>query len=374
MLKLSQTDVERLLNESSGEIRADLATKVAGLYPGELRPTERALAEEIFRTMLEDIDVQVRAALAETLQHNPYIPHEIAVALAKDVEEVAVPMLNMSLVLSDDDLIEIVRSRPLTHQLAIAGRRDVSGDVADALIDSGNDAVIVTLLRNESAEFDEPRYGRVIDIFSGKELVMDAMAERPELPVAIVERLTNLVSEHLRLSLILDRGLPAELAEPIVLQARDRVTMEMLPAEIDPAEVEELVAGLHSRGRLTASLILRAFCEGDFVFATAALAKRAGVPVQNAWTLLHDENATGIAPLCQKAGLSDSLRDIAYLSVSLARSIEAASELEARFQYRGKLVKQFSSSWPDLNADADIETLIAHLVAAGVANETSAAA
>jgi len=374
MLKLTQTDVERLLNERSGEIRADLASKVAGLYPGELRPTERALAEEIFRTMLQDIDVHVRAALAETLQNNPYVPHEIALALAKDVEEVAVPMLHLSMVLNDDDLIEIVRSRPVTHQLAVAGRNDISGDVADALIETGNDAVVVTLLRNEGASFDEPRYGKVIDMFSGKEMVMDAMVERPELPRGIVERLVTLVSEHLRLTLILDRGLPAELAEPIVLQARDRVTMELWPDRFDPAEVSSLVEELQSRGRLTPSLILRALCEGDFVFATAAMAQRAGLPVENAWSLLHDENELGMTPLCDKAGLSEGLRDMAYLAVRLARGIEASSELEARFSYRTKLVKQFSSSWPDLEADADVETLIAHLIAAGVANDSTAAA
>ena len=47
--------------------------------------------------------------------------------MARDVEAVALPVLGASSVLTDDDLIELVRTGTAAKQTAIAGRPDNSG-------------------------------------------------------------------------------------------------------------------------------------------------------------------------------------------------------------------------------------------------------
>ncbi|HYD30381.1 MAG TPA: hypothetical protein VEB64_05925, partial [Azospirillaceae bacterium] len=58
--QLTAADVARLLADPSPETRADMAAKVAGQLDREtLSPAERAIAEEIIRTMAEDAVVRV---------------------------------------------------------------------------------------------------------------------------------------------------------------------------------------------------------------------------------------------------------------------------------------------------------------------------
>ena len=52
----------------------------------------------------------VRDALSENLKENPNVPHEVALSLAQDVDQVSLPVLQYSEILSDQDLTEVDRS------------------------------------------------------------------------------------------------------------------------------------------------------------------------------------------------------------------------------------------------------------------------
>src|SRR3546814_15651310 len=100
---------------------------------------ERTLAEDIFRRLVADAEVLVRQALAANLKTTADLPHDLAVALARDVDSVSLPVLKYSEVLTDDDLIEIVRIENAAAQpVPIAPRRSVSTALADALLSPGH--------------------------------------------------------------------------------------------------------------------------------------------------------------------------------------------------------------------------------------------
>ena len=99
--------------EPSPDVRAELAGKVAAdLSANGLTPTEVRLAQDIVRALARDVEEAVRASLSRALRHSPNLPRDVARKLANDVEFVALPMLANSLVLTDEDLIEIVRAGP----------------------------------------------------------------------------------------------------------------------------------------------------------------------------------------------------------------------------------------------------------------------
>jgi len=120
-----------------------------------LSDTERQLAEEIFLIMVKDAEVRVREALAQNLKESPNIPHDVAVILAQDVKQVALPVLKISDVLTDDDLIAIISSQSPEKQVAIAKRSTVSENVSDALVETGNEDAVTNLVSNEGAEISE---------------------------------------------------------------------------------------------------------------------------------------------------------------------------------------------------------------------------
>jgi len=153
---LTKADVERLISDPTSEARVDTAAKVAREF-GEknLSKKERKLAEEIFRVLVKDAEVRVREALSVRLKHADDLPHDVALSLAKDVDSVALPILRFSEVLSDEDLIEIIRESEPAKQETIAQRDKVSAGVADALIDSENDQAVARLVANQGAELND---------------------------------------------------------------------------------------------------------------------------------------------------------------------------------------------------------------------------
>ncbi|MEI6987049.1 MAG: DUF2336 domain-containing protein, partial [Rhodospirillaceae bacterium] len=124
---LTKDDVVKLMTDPSPEHRAKLAGKVAHQFDNKaLNAAERKLAEEIIRIMTKDAVVRVRQSLAENLKNSSDLPRDLALTMARDVEEVAMPILSMSVVLNDADLVEIIRTGSPAKQTAIAGRPMVS--------------------------------------------------------------------------------------------------------------------------------------------------------------------------------------------------------------------------------------------------------
>ena len=67
---LTQRDVSRLLAEPSPDVRAEIAEKVsATLSEATIAPEEIALAQDIVRILARDVEVRVRASVAQNLRH-----------------------------------------------------------------------------------------------------------------------------------------------------------------------------------------------------------------------------------------------------------------------------------------------------------------
>ena len=87
IVNLTKRDVEQLLTNPSPEARADTARKIAEDFQDEaFSPEQREMALQIFEIMAKDAEIRVRMALSEHLKECPDIPHDIAMALAQDVE------------------------------------------------------------------------------------------------------------------------------------------------------------------------------------------------------------------------------------------------------------------------------------------------
>ena len=162
---LTEADVKRLIADPSGETRAETAAKVASAFEtGGLSDAERGLAEQIFRVLARDAEVKVRAALSSHLKASDQLPHDVAMQMAKDVEQVSLPVLEFSKVLSDEDLVAIVRSAGAEKQTAVANRATVSGVVANALIDHGKaPTVVAALAANKGAQLGEKEVNKILE-------------------------------------------------------------------------------------------------------------------------------------------------------------------------------------------------------------------
>src|SRR5512146_225821 len=103
-----------LADDHDEEVRAELARKIGRLLPGvppDASEKMRALTVETLERLAQDQLPRVRRILAEEIKSLDCVPKHVIDMLARDVEEeVAVPILEYSPLLSDADLIEIIAS------------------------------------------------------------------------------------------------------------------------------------------------------------------------------------------------------------------------------------------------------------------------
>lgn len=320
---LSKTDVLKLLAEPSAENRAEAARKVGSYYTANSpKGKERELAEDIFRALAHDAETRVRKALSETLRENPEIPHDVAKTLAMDVNEVALPMIEFSSVLEEGDLLDIIGAEDETRQIAVARRAVVSETISDALAEAGSETVVSTLVANEGAVIREATFERVLDRFPGSDAVKTPLVQRGELPLAVAERLVTMVTESLRNHLVTHHELSPSVATDLLIESRERATVSLLSPGSKATDVMGLINSLQEHGRLTPTLIIRALCMGDMTFFEAALAKRADIPVANAWKLVHDKGDLGLERLFEKARMPKAFLRVARIGADIAAEMQ----------------------------------------------------
>lgn len=349
--RLSKTDVEKLMANPSPDTRAETSAKIAAQFSaGDLSANERKIAEDIFRALVKDVEVRVREALSAHLKASPDLPHDVAVSLARDVDSVALPMLKFSEVLTDEDLIEIVRSPSAAKQVAIAQRPKVSAKVADALIDTGNESAVARLVANDGADLTENALGRVMAEYESSVPVSDSLARRPNLPAKISAQLVEIVTERLQDYLLSKHEVPFDVATNLILQARERATMSLVDYGSTDVELDNLIDQLHRKRRLTASLLLRALCMGDMSFFERAMARLASVPVQNARILIHDQGPLGLESIYLKAKLPKRLFAAFRAGVDLSGETDYDAGPNDRQRFVERLLERVLTQFEDPSA------------------------
>jgi uncharacterized protein (DUF2336 family) len=355
---LTVDDVKRLLDDPSSENRFNTAQKIAhGYSDGLLSDDERQIAEDIFSVMVHDAELRVREALSANLKSCPFLSHDIARALAEDVETVALPVLQFSEVLTDEDLIDIVRTHGPSKQIAVAKRTKVSENVSDALVDAGDEQVVTTLVANDGARIAEPSLQKVLDGFGDNEALSDLMAKRASLPVRVTERLVSLVTDTMRAHIIENHELEPDQVSDLVLQTREKATLGILSDKSDDLAVRELVVQLFRAGRLTPTIMLRALCMGDMRFFEAAVAVLSKVPLTNVRVLLHDEGDLGLGSILRKAGIPQQLHPVIGIAIEVSHETDYDGEENDRERFRRRMIERILTQVENPGMDMDASNI-----------------
>lgn len=147
-----------LARDKSAASRESLSDVIADLFHGRshvLTKSERVLMHAMLHALIDDVERAVRSGLRNHLGALSDVPRASISSLAASDELVAHAILIESGVLSDQELIEIIRHRALQYQLSQARRRGISDRIGDYLAASGHDDIVSDLMSNSTmpAEF-----------------------------------------------------------------------------------------------------------------------------------------------------------------------------------------------------------------------------
>jgi uncharacterized protein (DUF2336 family) len=328
----SHSDVDDLRANPASSKRAEIAGRLGAAIDAQLLSEgELRLAHDIVAILARDVAVEVRGALASALRGSTRLPRSVAATLASDVDSVALPILASSLMLTNEDLVGIVRRGSAAAQAAIAGRPGVAEPVSAALVRHGDEGAVSTLMRNPTSQIGDASYGEALDRFAGSEAVTSGMAQRPQLPPRVAERLVTLVSDELQHYLIAHHNVPVPVAKDLMLRSRECAVLRV-SAGLGGSHVETFAAQVGARDRLTPTLLLRALCTGHRAFFEAGMARLGSIPVANARTLIRDPGTSAFAALYRSSGLPANLLPVfrAVIEATGAPQARATQDLRKR--------------------------------------------
>lgn len=356
--RLNETDVRRLVRGETVEDRALAARKICHrIDTANLTEVERAAAHDILELIARDAAELVRRALAVTLRQSPNLPHDLAVRLAADVDSVAAPVLLSSPMLTDEDLIEVLRTASSAKLCAVAARDQVSAIVVHEILDSTDEKAVGIAASNDGADFDEAAYQRAFSEFCENQPVMDAFVARSHLPLDITERLISHISDQALARLVKTHALPPQLAVEIAEGARERATVDLVDQAGLAHNPKHFVQQLRMNSRLTPSLVLRALFRGHVVFVEHAFAELSGLPHAKAWLLVHDAGPLGLRAIYDRTGMPPRLYPAIRAGLDVYHSTEMPHDGEGREHFRRVLAERAITRFQGI-PDEDLDYML----------------
>ncbi|HTS40465.1 MAG TPA: DUF2336 domain-containing protein, partial [Xanthobacteraceae bacterium] len=168
----------------------------AFLY-SDLTPDDRGAAEGAMLMLLDDPSPLVRRALADALAASPNAPPAIIFALAADQPSIAAPVLALSPLFVDADLVDAAATGGPEIQAAVASRAGLPRSVAAAIAEVGSAESCLLLLENHAADLAPLSMDRIVERFGHLAAIREALLTRADLPAATRQTLVAKLSETL---------------------------------------------------------------------------------------------------------------------------------------------------------------------------------
>lgn len=303
---LSADELFELARNKTKEGRESLFAMVSDLFFDEdrvLSDRERALMGEILRRLVHAVEMSVRRNLSMRMAERTDAPHDLIVDLANDDIEVAHPILLRSDVLQDADLIEVIRHRTMEHQLSVAARRSVSEEVAEVLVDTGNEDVIATLLHNNGAGLSREVMEYLVGESKRVDRYQNPLVQRSDLPPDLAQRMYWWVTAALRKHIVENFTIDATDLDAALDEATEGALKKEAKAVEKPDEAESLIDRLVDLGELTPGLLVRSLGQGEVALFETGLARLAGLRRQLVRRILYEPGGEGLAILCRALGI-----------------------------------------------------------------------
>jgi len=314
----------KLARDGSEDVRAGLAGKVQRLLP-DLPPGEQDAARgrvmQTLEVLAKDAATRIRVVVAETLKDVADAPPELVRQLAADAElAVASPVLQFSPLLTDADLLEIIRGKHAEGALsAVARRSNVTEAISDAIVAVDDIDAVTTLLGNPSAQIREETLDLIVDRAPARTSWHGPLVDRPSLPNGAAIKIAAFVAEALSQRLAARPDLDTATRDAVTAEVRKRLA-EAAGGGADARKrpvadpnwadgpgggetVADKVRRLKREKKLDDAAVTAAAQEGEKLFVKLALAELGGLRAEAIDKILTARSAKGIIACCWRAKL-----------------------------------------------------------------------
>lgn len=303
---VSLLNLNKLAAEKSAESRRIILTQVADLFLDHKPASGTELHNDfdhVMQSLCEAVSEQLRAQIAHKLAYATDGPRGLLLMLATDAIEVAAPILQNSVALTDEDLIDIVGRKGAEHASAVAGRQTLSPAVSNAIAKTGHDGALARVLTNTGANIDRQTFEIAALRAEDNLSLQDALVSRHNTPLDLLADLIPVVERVVREQIIAR----FEKVDERVLEAAMTASHERLfrrfAEEKALDEARQRLSAKQQRRPLDGALLVSLLKDKYFDEFLIAFSEMASVTHQTAKRALAHSSPDGVALLCKAAGL-----------------------------------------------------------------------
>lgn len=274
---------------------------------GSMTERERSLMFDILGHLVHETEMSVRRTVSSCLAELPDAPRDLIRLLANDNIEIAYPLLTGSGVLQDEDLVEIIRHRTQEHQLAVSIRQNLNEDVAEALVETGNESVIRSLLKNTDAKISRATMEYLVEQSQRVDSFQEPILRRRDVDPELVKRMFTWVSTVLRQVIVDDWEFDVSTIDGLLERATVR---EVQGAAYDARELsksQQLANNLKSVGKMTPETMLKVLREGEVALFIAMFTKFTGLDETFGRRMLFEHDGNALAITCKAGGIGKAI-------------------------------------------------------------------
>ncbi|MDX1926112.1 MAG: DUF2336 domain-containing protein [Pirellulaceae bacterium] len=278
----------------------------------------RQAAEALARALAADASERVRYELSLAVRQTKFLPRDIALKIAHDIDSVACPFLEVTEVFSEEDWRQLVLTISRTALLSVARRASMPETLAVAVAEIGDTEVAETLVGNKAAPMTEPVCSKIISRFGTVQSVLTKMAGRDDLVAEVVVALTNKITGAVREKMFKRYNMP-DRTEAIGAEAATNALLALVRDTPDDG-LAALVQSLSKEGKLADLLLLRAICAGHLRFVATAIATRIKSDSEHVEHILRHSSLRNVAELFTVAHIPKVLHADFWTAISSIRT------------------------------------------------------
>jgi len=295
-----------LAKDSEPLARAELTSAISELLEMELSPKESELIADVLIGLMRQAELDLRAALAERLALIDSTPLRLILKLANDEIEVAGPVLSQSAVLSDLDLIYIIKSKGPEYWQAIARREDMSNQLMNLLADAHDIDTAIVLAENEKITLTEHALTTLSDLAQNSDALALPLLRRDDVDKNIARALFKYVGKDLKDLIREEYGI----SEGSIIDSVDEVILDLVEATEAVNEFAPTISMLKvadrykEKGLLTMKLMLGALRRGQIPGFIAQFSKYTGLSSMTTLEIMSQSSGQGLAVACKAFEIS----------------------------------------------------------------------
>jgi uncharacterized protein (DUF2336 family) len=320
--------------------RSELAGIMSDLLKIKLSNTELELVTDVLIGILRQAERELRRAVAERLSVMEEIPLRMVLSLANDEIEVADPVLRRSRVLSDIDLIYIVKSQGVEHGRSIATRPNLSEPLINILLENKDIPTAISLTENKAITFDDITLEKFVEMAKTSAELAKPLVLREELSKDMLELVYSFVGDDIKEHLASEAE---DTAKESVLQVVDSVVEglsrnmdgDLTPSRHLMAHAELLL----EKESLTPSLMIENLRRGQMAEFIAMFSVYCSLPKSITLQILKQNHGQGLAVACKAEKLQKADFVNIYLMTARLRdnTIVKQSDLARALSYFDKI-------------------------------------